>query len=297
MIDDLKALVATVETQSLTRAATRLNLTQSAVSRRIQQLEETLGGLLFDRTERPPKPTALGMRVYEHALPILQGVSDLVALPKENADATGVLRIGITPAIGDVVVAEVLASMKASFPNLRIRLRTDWSTGLSHEIDAGTLDAALLMVPGGSALPAPFVGRFVVSLDLAIVQSRHQPLFSRPVELSELALSEWVLNPLGCGYRANLENAMREGRGSLRVAVDTYGTETQLRVVAAGLGLGLVPRSVLRNSPNRDEIVPLDVRDFSMRSDVWLVHQPDQGNLRRVLDSLVAITATGLANQ
>jgi DNA-binding transcriptional LysR family regulator len=54
MIDNLKALAAVIDNKSLTKAASRLSLTQSAISRRIQQLEEALGGTLLDRTQRPP---------------------------------------------------------------------------------------------------------------------------------------------------------------------------------------------------------------------------------------------------
>jgi hypothetical protein len=54
MIDNLKAFAAVIDCKSLTKAASRLFLTQSAISRRIQQLEEALGGTLLDRTERPP---------------------------------------------------------------------------------------------------------------------------------------------------------------------------------------------------------------------------------------------------
>jgi DNA-binding transcriptional LysR family regulator len=58
MIDNLKALAAVIDNKSLTKAASRLSLTQSAISRRIQQLEEALGGTLLDRTQRPPSPAA-----------------------------------------------------------------------------------------------------------------------------------------------------------------------------------------------------------------------------------------------
>ena len=68
MIDNLKALAATIEGKSLSVAAAKLFVTQSAISRRIQQLEEALGAPLFDRSQRPPVPTALGRRVYEQAM-------------------------------------------------------------------------------------------------------------------------------------------------------------------------------------------------------------------------------------
>jgi DNA-binding transcriptional LysR family regulator len=54
MLDNLKAFAAVIDHKSLTKAASRLYLTQSAISRRIQQLEQALGGTLLDRTQRPP---------------------------------------------------------------------------------------------------------------------------------------------------------------------------------------------------------------------------------------------------
>jgi hypothetical protein len=83
MINNLKALAAVIDNKSLTKAAPRLSLTQSAISRRIQQLEETVGGALLDRNQRPPSPTALGRRVYEQSLPILRAVADLISLTRK----------------------------------------------------------------------------------------------------------------------------------------------------------------------------------------------------------------------
>jgi DNA-binding transcriptional LysR family regulator len=103
------------------------------------------------------------------------------------------------------------------------------------------------------------------------------------------------LNPIGCGYRAGLESAMKERDGSLRVAVDTFGTEVQLRMVASGLGLGLVPRSVIRASASRDEIAIVDAAGFAMQLDIWLVHLKEFGNLRRAIERLTAMVADGFA--
>src|SRR5260370_25046006 len=119
MIENLQAIVAVVEAQSMTKAWARLCVTQSAVSRRLQQLEETLGASLFDRTQRPPAPTALGLRVYEHALPILRAVEDLVAMTKEKADPIGILRLGMAQGIGDLVLAEAVERLQKCFPEAR----------------------------------------------------------------------------------------------------------------------------------------------------------------------------------
>src|ERR1700689_4411308 len=99
MIDNLKAFAAVIDGKSLTKAALRLCLTQSAVSRRIQQLEEALGGVLLDRAQRPPSSTALGQRVYEQSLPILRAMDELMRLTQKDAMPTGTLRLGISQAI------------------------------------------------------------------------------------------------------------------------------------------------------------------------------------------------------
>src|SRR6478672_7581150 len=114
MIDNLKAFAAVIDCKSLTKAASRLFLTQSAVSRRIQQLEEALGGALLDRTQRPPSCTALGQRVYEQSLPILRAVDDLMTLTRQDAAPTGTLRFGMSQAIGDVIMADAVEQCRGS---------------------------------------------------------------------------------------------------------------------------------------------------------------------------------------
>jgi DNA-binding transcriptional LysR family regulator len=291
MIENLQALVAVVEAQSLTKASARLFLTQSAVSRRLQQLEERLGTALFDRAQRPPAPTAMGLRVYEQALPILQSVEDLLALTQEKADPAGILRLGMAPGIGDVALGDTVARLRTDFPKLDLRLRTDWTAGLCQLLADGSLDAALVLVPASSRPPVGLTGRFIGALQTVVVQQSRHHRFRRPIRLAHLAKEGWVLNPLGCGFRAALEAAMGERAGTLHVAIDTYGADLQLRMVASGHGLGLVPRPALGASPLRDEVAVVDVTDFSLSLDVWLVHRRQPGNLRKALETVASSVA------
>jgi DNA-binding transcriptional LysR family regulator len=293
MIDDLRAFAAVLDEKSLTRAASKLHLTQSAISRRIQQLEETLGASLLDRTNRPPTPTLLGSRVYEKAIPILRAVDQLVILPQGNAAPSGTFRLGVAHAIGDMILANSIKRMREEFPLLDVRLRTEWSTGLSQQVIRSDLDAAVILLPAGARPAAPLIGRYVASLDVVIVQSKQHPILTQGVPMSALAKEGWILNPQGCGYRAELARAIGETGESLRVVVDTYGTELQLRMIAAGLGLGVVPRSVLRASMSFDEISIVEIFDFSMTLDIWLVHLRELGNLTKAVDALAETVEAG----
>jgi DNA-binding transcriptional LysR family regulator len=127
-----------------------LHLTQSAISRRIQQLEEKLGGALLDRTQRPPSPTGLGRRVYEQSLPILHAVNDLTTLARKNAPPAGILRFGMSHAIGDVIMADVVEQLSREFPTLDLRMRAGWGESMTAEVGAGDLDAAIIILPLGT---------------------------------------------------------------------------------------------------------------------------------------------------
>jgi len=75
------------------------------------------------------------------------------------------------------------------------------------------------------------------------------------------------------------------------VAIDTYGTDVQLRMIASGHGLGLVQRTALEASPLRVEVAVLDVTDFSLSLDVWLVHRRQPGNLRKAPENVASSVA------
>ena len=293
MIEDLRAFVAVVSEKSLTKAAERLHLTQSAVSRRIQQLEDQLGSAVLDRSNRPPTPTFLGSRIHEAAIPILQAVDRLRLLPKEDGSPSGTLRLGVTHAIGDAILAETIGRLKSDYPNVDVRVRSEWSNGLSDQVIEGGLDAAVILLPNGSRPTAPLVGSVLSTLDLVIVQSAERPAFKGRVSMSDLAKAGWILNPQGCGYRAELERAMGQTGETLRVLVDTYGNELQLRMIASGMGIGIIPRILLSASPRARKLRILQVTDFKLSLDIHLVHLTALGNMKKAIASLAdTITTT-----
>ena len=286
MLEELKAFTAVVDRTSLTKAADALALTQSAVSRRIQQLEEMLGATLLDRSSRPPTTTAVGRRVYQSATALLRDLDRLMNIPKDDGEPSGTLRLGLPQVVADVALFEAAVGLKAAFPGLDLRCRTEWSSGLQLQVASGELDAAAVMVPSGSSPPAGARGSFIATLDVLVVQSRQAPMATKPVSIADLAEQQWVLNPQGCGYRAALQRAMEGVGKQVRLGIDLHGTETQLRLVAAGLGLGLAPTRLLADSRFLKDLCPVEVIDFALKLDLWLLRAPETGNLSRALEVL-----------
>lgn len=294
LFEDLKAFVAVIDCASLTKAADQLHLTQSAVSRRIQHLEESLQASLFDRSSRPPVPTAMGYRIYEHAQALLRDARHLLSIPQEAATPSGRFRVGFTQVVADVVVFDTVTRVRKAFPELEMQLVTHWSSELEQLIGRGELDAATLLLPAPSQLPEGLAGKLITTLEVVVVQSRLHPVVEATTDINALSCREWILNPRGCGYRAALEAAMG-GRGqTLRLGIDTHGAAIQMRMIAAGLGLGLLPKRLLQESPLRDELSVVTVKDFSLAMDIWVAHSLRPGNLRQANELLIQQVALGL---
>ncbi|WP_460044498.1 LysR family transcriptional regulator [Pseudomonas sp. S2_H01] len=286
LLEDLRAFAAVVECASLTKAAERLRLTQSAVSRRIQNLEESLGTLLFDRTSRPPVPNLMGFRIYEGALDLLHDAEQLRRIPRETASPSGKFRVGFIQMVADVVVLDAVTSIRKAFPGLEMQVATHWSSELQHLLVEGELDVATLLLSAPSSPPPGLDGTHVATLDILVVQSKRHPVVEQLTTIRSLSDCGWVLNPKGCGYRAALESAMGGHGQVLKLAVDTHGAAIQMRMIAAGLGLGLLPKKVLEESSLSDELSIVEVSDFSLQMNIWVVYPLQQGNLKQANDLL-----------
>lgn len=98
-IDDIDAFVAVIRCQSISHAAESLDLTQPAITRRVQNFEQALGVELFDRNTKPLKPTPMGIQVYQKCLAILREMDSLRELVASDTPPSGLLRLGVPQTI------------------------------------------------------------------------------------------------------------------------------------------------------------------------------------------------------
>lgn len=171
-IDDIDAFVEVIRCQSISHAAESLQLTQPAITRRVQNFEQALGVELFDRNTKPLKPTLIGTRVYEQCRLILREMDALRELVATDAPPTGLLRLGVPQTIGDVVLLDALKHLRVEYPELRTQVATGWGSQLVGKIERGELDAAAALFPAGKIFPDNIIGESIGKMELVVVCAR-----------------------------------------------------------------------------------------------------------------------------
>src|SRR5580693_7484457 len=144
---DLEAFVSVVDRGSIVAAAAHLHLTQSAVTRRIQNLEDVLGTPLLDRHTRPLQPTRAGRETYEFAKPVLSSVSDLKTGIMHGGEPSGSFRFGMSRWLGDLAIGLPIRCLRVDFPKVQIQAFVQWSTVLLERLADRTLDCAVVLLP------------------------------------------------------------------------------------------------------------------------------------------------------
>jgi DNA-binding transcriptional LysR family regulator len=279
---DLEAFVSVVDRGSIVAAATHLHLTQSAVTRRIQNLEDALGTPLLDRQTRPMQSTRAGKETYEFAKPVLSSVNDLKTGIMHGGEPSGDFRFGMSRALGDLAIDSPIRCLRADFPKVRIQAFVQWSGVLLDRLANRALDCAVVILPEGSTPPTSLVSECIETVPMAIVAAKTKRL-SQPSTLEELASSAWVLNPHGCGSRQSLEAALLQRGLPFISAVEAEGYELQLSLISDGVGLGLVMPQVLQSSVSRRHVKHVKVKDFSLTQNIWILHSRHIGRLAPVV--------------
>lgn len=280
-IDDIDALLATVQFSSLNQAAEYLGITQSAITRRLQRLEQTLNVTLLERQTRPLTLTAAGHRVYEQCLSIKRETKKLYGLLDPEAEPHGILRLGVPQSVAEIALQPALTALRQQFPALRPQVTCGWSGLLQKRLESVELDGVLAMGPEQQRFAEGYGGRLLCPLDIVVIAAKNWRLHAGA--LRDCAEKGWVLNPDGCGLRAGLIRELQSQGLRLALNVETAGAQLQISLVAQGLGLGLVPRAALAASPWRDDVAVLTLADFQPAVHLWLVHAQNLANLSQPL--------------
>ena len=281
MLDEMRTFVVLAESGSLQRAAERLFLTPSAVTRQIQRLEAALKTPLLDRRVKPGRITREGRAVLDRGRQMLRIMDDLKASGAKDAEPTGIFRIGLSHALAQPSLVASIQRLTSRFPRLQPVLSTDLRQQLMEQVRTGELDVALAFLSTADTTPADVAGSILATERLVLVKAREpQPRPRRSTKSKDRALDgRWVLNPPGCFIRASLEARLRELGSPFEVAAAINNIDMQLSLVASGIGFGLIPERFLASHPKRRRLERVTRSGISIEASIVFMQAGHLGRL------------------
>lgn len=233
----LETFVAIVRCGSFNKAAEHLNATQSTVSARIQELEQALGVMLFDRTTRRPLLTAKGRELIAYAERTIDLMSDIRLSVGDSKKYSGVVRIGVPEIVAVTWLPDFVATVRARYPKLMLQLEVALNPYLISTLGNGGFDVAII---AGSGAELPFERRDLGVVRFAWMASGNLKLPNklwRPKDLAELPMihqgSDSATRQLMRGWLG--EQCDREPYS----ICNSMGAIASL--AAAGVGIGFLP--------------------------------------------------------
>lgn len=246
-LTELKYIVAVAREKHFGRAAEACHVSQPTLSLAIKKLEEELDVKLFERSASEVAVTSLGEEIVRQAQSVLEQAAEIKEIAKRGKDPlAGPIRLGVIYTIGPYLLPDLVREVIASVPQMPLMLHENLTVKLLEMLRTGEIDCAIL------AEPFPDAGLAVAPLYdepfMAAVPAKH-PLASLPTVTAEQLKNETMLL-LGTGHCFR-DHVLEVCPEFARFANHTHGIrktfegsslETIKHMVAAGMGMTLVPR-------------------------------------------------------
>ena len=282
-LHQLRYFVAVAHEGSFTAAASRLFLSQPSLSVQIRKLERDVGARLFERTSRQIVLTAAGAALLEHAQVALDQLERGRERVAEVSDLReGEVRVGVLPSIGARMLPGVLAEFRRAHPRVVVRIvEHDVSREFEQLVRSGELDLAITRMP--LTLSGLHTDVLVREPVLLLVPAGHRLAGVEEATLVELAGEEIVGMRAGYGLRDLADRLLAEAGVRPRVVLETGQLAILHGMVAAGMGVALLPRLAAGDGLTVPLVDPSAVRELGVVSRVSAHVSPPVQAFRRSL--------------
>ena len=289
----LQYLVALADARHFGRAAEVCAVTQSTLSAGIRDLESVLGTAVAERSNRRVVITRIGGRVAEMAKEILANAETVMALARSDREPmTGEMRLGVIPTISPFLLPRVLPVLRERFPRLLIYLREEPTARLLARLEDGDLDVAVI------ALPYP-TGDLTIDLVgedefLFACHREHALAGSGAVPRDALVGADLLLLEEGHCLRGHTLDVCQIGDVRARAQFEASSLHTLVQMVAAGIGVTLVPRLAVDADITRGtdiSLAPLEIPASRQIALAWCRTSLPTKDYRLLASTLREITA------
>jgi DNA-binding transcriptional LysR family regulator len=246
----LRYALSVYKERSFTKAARRLNISQSAVSEQVKLLEEEIGFELFSRTSGGVESTERGRTFLyesERVMGDLLSLSDTARRLRGSLSDT--LTIGMGSGMAQIFIPRIFADLKSALPGVRLDILTAPTKNIFNELHEERIDAGIAIESDPDRLPAGLIFDRLVDVEMALITHPKHPLArsKQPVDIGRLLAEPFIMSELTVGYGQVVFSLFTDLgiRPNILAVVDNI--ETIKIIVQSGGGIAIVPRASAEN--------------------------------------------------
>ena len=250
----LEVFLAAAHYQNITRAAEHLNMSQSAASSALKDLEQQFSIQLFDRVGKRLQINELGKIARPKAEALLAQAKDLENDFRQHQEP-GNVKVGATQTIGNYLVAQLMARYMDEHPGTRVLLDVANTQSIARKVENFELDIGLIE---GELQHSELEITPWCEDEMALFCSPHHPLAHKDVLSDEDLLSiDWIVREPGSGTRQAFDRGMAGILPQLNLSLELQHAEAIKRAVKAQLGVGCLSKIAIQEAIEHGTLVQL----------------------------------------
>lgn len=273
-IENLKIFCLVVDEGSISQVARLSFVSQPAITRKIHQLEDFYGTLLFDRSEGKLRVTEAGKILYHFAKAIVNDFNHSKEVIQQLTGESNIhLTVGASLTIGEYFLPSLLGRFKKQKPDVRVTLSINNTPRVLEELSNDVIDLAL--VEGLVENNAFKVEKFAEDELVLVCPSDHPWKDRKEIQIQELANERMIWREAISGTRLIVENTLREYGvlDKIESYMEIGSTQAIKSAVEAGLGISILPKLTVARELEQGFLHKVEIAGIKMTRNLWLVQK------------------------
>jgi DNA-binding transcriptional LysR family regulator len=246
----IRYALSVAKQRSFTKAATRLNISQSAVSEQVKLLEDEVGFPLFRRTPRGIEVTERGRTFLYEAERVVGDVLSLSDTARRLKGAPSeTLTIGMGSGMAQIFMPRLFRDLATALPGVRLEILTAPTRNIFNDLHEERIDAGLAIESDPDRMPAGLVFERLVEAELVLItHAKHALARARPpVDVGRLVAEPIIMSELSVGYGQIVLSLFADLGIRPNILAIADNIETMKVIVQSGRGIAIVPRACVDN--------------------------------------------------
>jgi len=259
-----------VKSGHLTNVAKEMNLSQSAISMSIKEMENILGRPVFDRINKKLVLNEVGRALHQEIDPIFKKLVD-IEYEFKNSENKGMIRVGASTTIVDYLMPSIICSYMSSYPDVKITLKEGNTKDITQMVHEGMIDVAFVEgIITRSDIIKEKIGvdeLIVVTSDAKLAQEQY---------IDTLAEKRWVLREEGSGTREVFLNYIKDKVDHLNIFFELGHTESIKSILMNRECLTCIPKISVESELKEGKLHQVDVKNFECKRDFLMIYHKDK---------------------